>query len=55
MIVILGLILGAATGATLARYRGGSRADMLQYAAAYAVAFSLVGLVLTIVIHRLAV
>lgn len=53
MIVIAGLIIGAIFGALSAKRRNGSRADMLQYATVYAIAFSLVGLILTIVIEKL--
>jgi len=55
MLVIAGLALGALTGALTARRRGGKPADMAQYAAGYAIAFALVGLVATIIIHRAAV
>lgn len=54
MIVIAGVVLGAAYGAMLARRRGGKRLDMLQFGAGFAIFLGLVGLVLTIVIERLA-
>ncbi len=53
MIVIAALLLGAATGALIARRRGGRRADMLHYAAVYAIAFTILGLFLTIIIDRM--
>ena len=55
MIVILGALLGAVVGALTARRRKGSTADMLQYAAGFGIAFALVGLVITIAVHRMAV
>ena len=53
MIVIAGAILGAILGALTAKRRNGTRADMWQYGAVYAIAFSLVGLILTIAIEKL--
>jgi uncharacterized membrane protein YfcA len=55
MIVILGAILGAVTGAMVARKRKGNRADMLQYGAVYAMAFAVLSLFLTLMIHRFSV
>ena len=52
MIVIAGLILGAALGARTAIKRGGKRLDALQYGAAFAIIFTLLGLFLTIILHR---
>lgn len=52
MIVIAGALLGASWGAWLARSRGGKPADMAQYAAAFAIAFALLGLFVTIFIDR---
>ena len=52
MIVLAGLVLGAAMGASLAKKRGGNRLDMAQYAAGFAIAFMLLGLFLTIFIER---
>lgn len=54
MIVLAGLILGAALGAWRARQREGNAFDVAQWAAVYAIAFALAGLILTIVIDRLA-
>lgn len=52
MLVIGGAVLGAATGGLIAKKRGGSLADMLQYGAGYGIAFALVGLVATVLIER---
>jgi hypothetical protein len=53
MIIILGgLLLGAITGGLTAKGRGGRPADIAQYAAAYAIAFGLVGVIVTIALDR---
>lgn len=52
MIVIIGAILGALTGALVAKRRKGNTADILQYAAVYCLIFTLAGLFLTLMIHR---
>ncbi len=53
MIVIFALLFGAALGAFTARKRGGNLADMLQYGAVYAIIFGMIGLIATIVTHRM--
>lgn len=53
MLVIGGAIVGAAIGAYTAKSRGGVVLDMAQYAAGYAIAFGIVGLVLTLIAGRL--
>ncbi|MDC0343450.1 MAG: hypothetical protein WAO69_04805 [Aestuariivita sp.] len=52
MIVVAGVVLGAILGTWNAKRRGGTRLDMLQYAAATAIAFGLLGLMITLVVHR---
>ena len=52
MIVIGGVLLGALIGALKARKRGGNTLDMLQYGAVYAIIFGMVGLLATILTHR---
>ncbi|UWQ34287.1 hypothetical protein K3555_07275 [Leisingera sp. M527] len=52
MIVIAGLVLGALIGAMKARKRGGNTLDMLQYGAVYAIVFGMIGLLATILTHR---
>lgn len=52
MIVIIGAVIGAIIGGTLARRRKGGTADILQYAAVYALIFALIGLFATIMITR---
>jgi hypothetical protein len=53
MFVIGGFLLGAIGGGLRARARGGRTADILQYAAVHAIAFGLVGLVITIILDRM--
>ncbi|WP_171174193.1 apolipoprotein acyltransferase [Ruegeria sp. HKCCD8929] len=55
MIVIVLALLGAVLGGLTARKRNGTRADIAQYAAGYAIAFALVGMIATLVLHRLMV
>lgn len=54
MIVLAGLVIGAAIGGLTAKRSGGKRLDILQYAAGYAIAFTLLGLFATIFIDRMA-
>lgn len=55
MIVIGAALLGAILGGFTARKRGGKSADIAQYVVVYAIAFGLLGMLATIVIHRIAV
>ncbi|MCR8726411.1 apolipoprotein acyltransferase [Frigidibacter sp. ROC022] len=52
MIVLGFLVIGALIGGSKARRRGGNRLDIAQYAAVYAIAFALLGMILTIAIDR---
>ncbi|WP_415403137.1 apolipoprotein acyltransferase [Tateyamaria sp. SN3-11] len=52
MIVIAAALIGVFIGALTARKRGGNRLDMAQYAAGYALAFVVVGLIATVLIDR---
>lgn len=54
MIVLLAAVIGALIGGFTARKRGGKPADIAQYAAGYAIAFSIIGVIATILIHRAA-
>ncbi len=54
MIVLFACLLGAFLGYRTAKKRGGNRLDMAQYAAGYAIAFTIAGLFLTFLIERLA-
>ena len=55
MIVILAAILGASLGTLTAVRRKGSKADILQYAFVYGLAFTLVGVFATLIVHRMSV
>lgn len=52
MIVIVAILLGALLGDLRARRVQGNAKDRLQYAAAHALAFAIIGLFLTIIIDR---
>ncbi len=54
MIVLIALVLGVAFGIYSAKRRNGNRLDMAQYGAAYGMAFTLLGLFITLGIDRLA-
>jgi hypothetical protein len=54
MIVLIAAALGIALGIVNAKRRNGNRLDMLQYAAGYGIAFSLVGVFLTLLIDTYA-
>ena len=53
MIWTAALILGALWGGVTAKRRGGRLADILQYAAVYAIALGLIGLAVSVVLDRL--
>ncbi|KUF11564.1 hypothetical protein [Pseudoponticoccus marisrubri] len=53
MIVIVMAILGAIIGARTAKGRKGNRLDIAQYAVIYAIAFALLGLIVTIAVEKL--
>jgi hypothetical protein len=53
MIVIAAFLAGALTGWNVARRRGGRGLDQLQYAAGYAIAFTILGMFLTIAVDRM--
>ncbi|MCB1312441.1 MAG: apolipoprotein acyltransferase [Sedimentitalea sp.] len=55
MIVIGAALIGAAIGGLTAYRRDGGGLDIAQYAAAYGIAFALMGLIATLVIHRAAI
>ena len=52
MIVIILAIAGACIGGFTAKKRGGNRKDIAQYAAGYAMAFLIVGMILTVLVDR---
>lgn len=52
MIVILGAMCGAVIGGVTAHKRKGNRLDIAQYAAGYALAFTVVAMILTVILDR---
>lgn len=52
MIVILAALAGAIIGGMTASRRKGNTLDIIQYTAIYCIAFTLLGLIATIVVHR---
>lgn len=54
MIYTIAGLLGAAWGAWRAKKSGGNLADMAQFAAGHGIAFLLLGFIVTLIIHRLA-
>jgi heme A synthase len=53
MIVIAALVFGGLLGWRTARQRGGQSKDQLHYAAAFGIAFAVLGMMVTIFIDRL--
>jgi hypothetical protein len=53
MIVIIAVLLGIALGVLNAKKRGGALADLLQYAAVYAIIFGLAATIVTLILDRL--
>ena len=53
MIVIIAFLLGIGWGAYLARRRGGKGLDVLQYAAAFGIAFAIAGLFASVIVQRM--
>ena len=53
MIWTSAIVLGAIVGAVIAKRRGGRKLDMAHYAAGYAIAFFLVGMVLSVYLDRM--
>ena len=53
MIVIILGVMGAVVGGFTARKRRGNRKDIAQYAAGFAIAFMIVGMILTVLVDRL--
>ncbi|OJI93080.1 hypothetical protein LY10_02688 [Planktotalea frisia] len=55
MIYTIAGLLGIALGAWRAKKAGGNWADMAQYAAGFGIAFLLIGFIITLIVHRMAV
>ncbi|MEP2782683.1 MAG: hypothetical protein ABJP33_09680 [Pseudoruegeria sp.] len=52
MIVIFGTLFGALLGALKAKRRNGSAVDMAQWAFVFALIFGMLGLFITLFVHR---
>lgn len=52
MFVLIGALLGAVIGSLTARRRKGRIADILLYGAVHALIFAVLGLFLTLIVHR---
>ena len=52
MIIVISALTGIVWGGYQAKKRGGNRKDMAQYAAGYGIAFTLVGVLVTVVLMR---
>ena len=52
MIIILGALTGAIVGGMTAYRRQGNRLDIAQYAAGYAMAFTIVSMILAVILDR---
>ena len=55
MIILIGAILGAITGGTVAWRRKGKLADILLYGFVYALLFAIGTLFATLIIHRITI
>lgn len=55
MLVIGGATLGLIWGGLTAKKRGGSKADIAQYAAGYGIALAVLGMIATVIVHRMAI
>lgn len=53
MIVIVAVVIGAVLGWRRAGQLGGTRRDRMQYAAAFAMAFAVLGLFATVLLDRM--
>lgn len=52
MAPVIGIFLGAVTGAIVAKRKGGRGLDMAQYAGSFAILFGLIGLFVAIILAR---
>lgn len=53
MIVIIAALVGATIGGLTAKRRKGNKLDIAQYLVVYAIAFALVGMLVTIALEKL--
>ena len=54
MIYTIAGLFGVGWGAWRAKKSGGNLADMAQYAAGFGIAFLLLGFIVTLIVHRMA-
>jgi len=52
MAPVIGIVLGAVTGAIVAKRKGGRGLDMAQYAGSFAILFGLIGLFVAVILAR---
>lgn len=52
MLIMIGALLGAIIGGTTAYRRQGNKLDIAQYAAGYAMAFTIVSMILAVILDR---
>lgn len=55
MIMFVAALIGAISGWITARRRKGNRADIAQFVVVFAIAFGLAGLILTIIVEKIAI
>ena len=52
MFILVSAIVGAVVGGLTARKRNGNRLDIAQYAAGYAIAFTLASMIIAVILDR---
>lgn len=52
MLILIGALLGAVIGGVTAYRREGNKLDIAQYAAGYAMAFTIVSMILAVILDR---
>lgn len=52
MLILISAICGAVIGAMTARRRKGNKLDIAQYAAGYAMAFTVVSMIIAVILDR---
>ncbi len=52
MFIIFGALVGALIGGTTAYKRNGNKLDIAQYAAGYAMAFTVVSMIVAVIVDR---
>ena len=52
MFILISAIVGAVVGGLTARKRNGNRLDIAQYAAGYAIAFTLASMIIAVILDR---